>query len=125
MVAGCGTFGGGLVASPTTDTPEEHMPSPAGLHVSGQPAVASRQIRIQLLTGDPGWSREAAFDAGDTIAADFAVSDGDYRLVSDLPQCSSVITLWPATETDVVMRVADAGACTFDVVRTHSLDEPH
>ena len=71
-------------------------------------------ITVSLRNGDPGWGRGAVFDRGDPIETDFAVSAGEYRLVSELPACSVVVALAPNAETDVVMHIMDAGACVFE-----------
>jgi len=101
------------------------MPSPASLHLSGEPADATQHLMVRLLDDDPGWRREGVFDPGDPIVVDFAVSSREYRLESRLPECSLVVALGPDAETDVVMHILDAGRCSFEVVGAHPLDQSH
>jgi hypothetical protein len=99
---------------------QEHMPAPATLWLTADPAAPVAPVTIALTTPDsPDFLRSHTFPAGVDLRADVPVSAGRYRLTAVEPGCSFDVSLGPERETDLVLRLGDDGTCEFRIAAEH------
>jgi hypothetical protein len=128
VVAGCGLIDR-AVATPTPPpimVDEVGMPSPASLWISAEPEVADGALSVVLLDpDDPAFRQEQRFEPGEIVRGQFFVSTGRYRLDGLNGACATDVLLGPELETDVAIRVAADGTCTFAIGRVHGPEFAH
>ena len=118
----------GCVASPPTTVVDgqERMPQFASLYLTADPAAPTVPITISMTQpSDPAFERRHTFAPGAALRGDFPTSAGAYRLAAVEAGCSIDLLLVPERQTDVVLRVAEDGSCTFGLGRVHGGEITH
>jgi hypothetical protein len=119
VAAGCSL----LPHPPTQPTPEAHeqMPAPASIWLTSEPLRPSAPVRIDLISPtDPGIHRDHTFVAGEPLRGAFPTSSGAYTLIGLGGACRTDLVLGPNRETDVVIRLDEAGGCKFVTAAEHA-----
>jgi len=122
-VAACGPVSR---STPATANGQEHMPAPASIWITSEPAVTTKSVQVELTSPqDPTFHRTHTFQAGDVLRGSIPVSSGHYRLVGLGGTCALDVFLGPKRETDVVIGLGVDGVCAFTVVREHGEEVFH
>jgi hypothetical protein len=113
VVTGCGPLG---MAWPTpTIYDEAGMPRWASVVVTGDPAVAGRDLDLALLTLPEAVElRTTAIPAGTVIRWEEGVSEGAFRIIGPDGACRLDVDLPPEQATAVILSVTDEG-CSLRV----------
>jgi len=104
---------------------EEHMPGPASVYLSSDPAAPTAPIAVVMTSPDePSIRFEHTFNAGQTLFGDFATSQGRYVLAALGGTCRLPIILAPNEVADVLLTVTPDTGCTLAVVRRRDMNDP-
>ena len=109
---------------PTQDA-HEQMPSPASIWLTSDPLSPSTPVRIDLTSSsDATFHRDHTFVAGEPLRGSFPLSSGPYRLIGLAGACTTDLFLSPSHETEVVIRLDEAGGCKFVPATEHPYGGP-
>jgi hypothetical protein len=125
-IAAC--FAAGCVSSPPATFVDGHerMPQFASLHLTADPAAPTAPMTITMTQpSDPDFERRHTFVPGVELQGDFPTSAGAYRLSAIEAGCSIDLILVPERQTDVVVRIAEDGACVFTRGPVHGAEITH
>ena len=111
LVAACSAI---PLSSPSPEA-VEHMPGPASVWLTAEPARPVAPIDVAMTAPDPGILFAHTFEAGVPLRGSFATSQGRYALSALAGACRLPIELGPGEEAQVLLTVDDAGACTLAV----------
>ncbi len=122
LAGGCA---GGPVPLATYEEGVEHMPGPASIRISSDPASPEVAVRVDV-TGpdDPRYLRSHAFPAGGAVVGDIPVSEGRYRVAGQGGACTIDLVLGPEQEADVVITPDASSGCTLGMVALHGFADP-
>ena len=111
---------GCTATEPTAAELHEDMPAPASIWLTADPAAPSVPVDLEVRTAPHDeFIRQHTFDAGQPIRGSIPLGEGGIRLVALEGACSIDLLLEPERETDVIITVAGARACSFAIDRTH------
>ncbi len=117
--AGCTPF-----AAQTLEPGVEHMPGPAAVWLTSDPAVPAIPVPVTMTSPDEAdilFSH--TFVPRTVLRGDFATSQGRYRLAAFHGECALDLNLGPSEVVDVELTISESG-CGLAILRVGSMDDP-